>query len=59
MALRGAPASFPVKERHVSLHQYLKWSNAIEQQAQKYIDDTFHGESFVGVHLRNGQDWVS
>ncbi|CAH1776158.1 unnamed protein product [Owenia fusiformis] len=59
MAFKGAPARFPIQEHHVHLQQYLEWSDAIEGEAQQYVDDTFHGEPYVGIHLRNGGDWVN
>ncbi|GAB1605500.1 GDP-fucose protein O-fucosyltransferase 1-like [Argonauta hians] len=59
VAMRGAPASFPVSKQHVSLHKYLYWSEAIEAKANDYIEDTFDGREFIGIHLRNGVDWVN
>ena len=58
IALKGAPASFPVREEFVPLHQYLQWSEGLETQALNYITTNFPGETFVGIHLRNGPDWV-
>ncbi|KAK7100919.1 GDP-fucose protein O-fucosyltransferase 1-like [Littorina saxatilis] len=59
IALKGAPASFPVREHHVPLHRYLQWSDLMESQANDYINTHFPGETFVGIHLRNGPDWVN
>ncbi|XP_023931286.1 GDP-fucose protein O-fucosyltransferase 1-like, partial [Lingula anatina] len=57
MAFKGAPASFPVAQRHVKLHKYFQWSETIEKEAQDYISKTFQGDSFIGIHLRNNVDW--
>ncbi|XP_014785787.1 GDP-fucose protein O-fucosyltransferase 1 [Octopus bimaculoides] len=59
VAMRGAPSSFPVAEQYVSLHKYLYWSDAIEARVNDYIEDTFEGKDFIGIHLRNGVDWVN
>lgn len=58
VALKGAPAKFPMKPEHHDLQQYLQWSDDIRLQAQSYIDQYFRGEKYVGIHLRNGPDWV-
>ncbi|XP_067678470.1 GDP-fucose protein O-fucosyltransferase 1-like [Haliotis asinina] len=57
MAFKGAPASFPVKEEHVHLQKYLQWSEKMKLEALDYINKTFPGEAYVGLHMRNGQDW--
>ena len=59
LAMRGAPASFPVQPEHRQLQRHLVFSRRIEDEAQKYIDRHFAGKKFVGIHLRNGADWVS
>jgi len=59
LAMRGAPASFPVQPQHRQLQQHLVFSRRIENEAQKYIDEHFAGKKFVSIHLRNGADWVS
>ncbi len=58
MAFTGAPASFPVMERDIELHQYLQWSDYIDSEAEAYL--TYEGieRPYVGLHLRNGVDWV-
>jgi hypothetical protein len=58
-AFKGAPAHFPVEPRYVNLHQYLKWSDKIMDEAEAYIDKKFKNEMFIGIHLRNAGDWVS
>jgi len=57
--MRGAPASFPVQSEHRHLQQHLVFSRRVEDEAQKYIDEHFARKKFVGIHLRNGADWVS
>lgn len=59
IAMRGAPASFPVEQKYAVLQNYLFWSESIERQANQYIEDNFEGKEFVGIHLRNGVDWIN
>ncbi|XP_070556817.1 GDP-fucose protein O-fucosyltransferase 1-like isoform X2 [Ptychodera flava] len=56
-AFKGAPASFPVHPENRKYHQYMKWSDSIMSEVNAHIQQLFHGESFVGIHLRNGMDW--
>jgi len=58
VALKGAPAKFPMSPQHYDLQQYLQWSDSIQEQAQNYIDAHFPGQKYIGIHLRNGPDWV-
>ncbi|XP_011556235.3 GDP-fucose protein O-fucosyltransferase 1 [Plutella xylostella] len=58
LAFTGAPASFPVQNENRGLHKYLKWSNDITTRAKQFIKENMSGGSFLGIHLRNGQDWV-
>lgn len=57
MALRGAPASYPMQPENWPLQKYLKFSKRIVDEAQRYIDQNFKDRPFVGIHLRNGPDW--
>ena len=59
MAFTGAPAAFPVQEKDVGLHKYLLWSDNINGKADKFIEENFGKEPFLGLHFRNGVDWVS
>jgi len=59
LAMRGAPASYPVQSKHRHLQRHLVFSRRIEDEAQKYIDGHFAQKKFIGIHLRNGADWVS
>ncbi|PSN57587.1 GDP-fucose protein O-fucosyltransferase 1 [Blattella germanica] len=58
IAFTGAPASFPVQIENRELHRYLQWSDSIERQAQNFIKNKLPKGAFVGIHLRNGIDWV-
>lgn len=57
LALKGAPASFPMKVEHHQLQQYLLWSHSIKTKGQDYIQKNFPDMKFIGLHLRNGIDW--
>ena len=59
IALMGAPGSFPVEERHRWLQKYVRWSAKIEKLAKEFIKSVLNNEPFVGIHLRNGIDFVS
>ncbi|XP_063696236.1 GDP-fucose protein O-fucosyltransferase 1 [Culicoides brevitarsis] len=58
LAFTGAPASFPVQDENRHLHEFLKWSDAIEQKAKDFIAKSLPKGAFIGIHLRNGMDWV-
>ncbi|XP_045193039.2 GDP-fucose protein O-fucosyltransferase 1-like isoform X2 [Mercenaria mercenaria] len=57
LAFTGAPASFPVQQQNVGLHKYLKWSDNIAAQRDKFIKENIGDEKFVGIHLRLGSDF--
>ncbi|XP_072936509.1 GDP-fucose protein O-fucosyltransferase 1 [Epargyreus clarus] len=57
LAFTGAPASFPVQEENVQLHKYLTWSIDIVTRSKMFIKKNMSGGGFLGIHLRNGQDW--
>ncbi|ELT90125.1 hypothetical protein CAPTEDRAFT_1241 [Capitella teleta] len=57
LAMRGAPAPFPMIAADRPLQKYLVFSDRIREEADKYIEDHFSGQKFVGIHLRNGVDW--
>lgn len=59
LAFTGAPASFPVQKDNINLQQYLVWSEKIDELANKFIKETLPQGSFIGIHMRNGIDWVS
>lgn len=58
LAFTGAPASFPVQLENLKLQKFLEWSTAIESKAYNFIRQTLPNGAFVGIHLRNGIDWV-
>ncbi|XP_041481466.1 GDP-fucose protein O-fucosyltransferase 1-like [Lytechinus variegatus] len=59
IALSGAPAAFPVTQENRQLHKYLHWSEEIDGQADQFIQENLSGSPFVGVHMRQGSDWVN
>lgn len=54
----GAPASFPIQKENIGIHKYLKWSEEIDNLANSFINNRIKPGKFVGIHLRNGIDWV-
>lgn len=58
IAFTGAPASFPVKSENRHLHKYLIWSTQIQTAAEQFIEKTIGNRAFIGIHLRNGIDWI-
>lgn len=58
LAFTGAPASFPVQQENRDLHKFLVWDNKIISRAINFIRHVLPIGSFVGIHLRNGVDWV-
>lgn len=58
LAFTGAPATFPVQKENTVLHQYLVWSAKIDELANKFRKEVLPPGGFIGIHLRNGIDWV-
>lgn len=58
LAFTGAPASFPVQLENRGLQQYLAWSEEITEKADNFIKSKLPKGAFIGIHLRNGIDWV-
>lgn len=58
LAFTGAPAIFPVIESDRHLQKYLKWSVDVQKRARDFIKTTLPKGAFIGIHLRNGMDWV-
>lgn len=54
----GAPAVFPVQSENRELHKYLKWSALLERDAINFIKTKLPKGAFIGIHLRNGIDWI-
>jgi peptide-O-fucosyltransferase len=57
IAFKGAPAIYPVQSVNRDNQRYMVLSDEIDAQVTKFINETFGAEAFVGVHLRNGEDW--
>lgn len=58
MAFVGAPASFPVQIENRPLHRYLEWTDNVAKPAKEFIKNQLPKGGFIGIHLRNGIDWV-
>lgn len=58
IAFTGAPAAFPIQSENVHLHKYLQWSDYIDKKADEYIKKFLPKGAFIGIHLRNGIDWI-
>ncbi|XP_055384488.1 GDP-fucose protein O-fucosyltransferase 1 [Condylostylus longicornis] len=58
LAFTGAPASFPVQMENRKLQKYVVWSDEIQEKAKKFIKENLPKGAFIGIHLRNGIDWV-
>ena len=58
LAFTGAPATFPIQGENRNLHKYLAWSDEIQSQAKDFIKNTLPKGAFIGIHLRNGIDWI-
>ncbi|XP_014092071.2 GDP-fucose protein O-fucosyltransferase 1 [Bactrocera oleae] len=54
----GAPASFPVQAENRDLQRYLRWSNIYEDMMRNFIKNKLPRGAYIGIHLRNGIDWV-
>lgn len=59
IALMGAPGSFPVHEKDRWLQKFVQWSVKIKKKAKEFLTSILQNEPFVGIHLRNGIDFVS
>jgi len=57
LALNGAPANFPVNPEHRSLQRFWKWNNKMQTKRDNYVNSTLT-KPYVGIHMRNGVDWV-
>lgn len=58
IAFTGAPATFPVQKENRHLHKYLQWSDDIDKAADEFIKTVLPKGAFIGIHLRNGMDWI-
>ncbi|XP_075212850.1 O-fucosyltransferase 1 isoform X2 [Lycorma delicatula] len=58
LAFAGAPGSFPVQSENRDLQRYLVWNESISNKVEQYVKGTLPRGGYVGIHLRNGIDWV-
>ncbi|XP_008553475.1 GDP-fucose protein O-fucosyltransferase 1 [Microplitis demolitor] len=58
LAFTGAPASFPVQLENKSLQKCVVWNDDMLSRAKSFIKTSLPPGAFVGIHLRNGIDWV-
>lgn len=59
LALMGAAGAFPVHSQNRWLQKFVQWSTKVENTAKEFISTVLNNEPFVGIHLRNGIDFVS
>lgn len=58
LAFTGAPASFPVQSENRNLQKYIQWNDIYLRKAKQFIKEVLPKGAFIGIHLRNGIDWV-
>lgn len=58
LAFVGAPASFPIQKENIGIHKYLLWSDQVNDAANTFINNRIKPGKFIGIHLRNGIDWI-
>ncbi|XP_072765380.1 GDP-fucose protein O-fucosyltransferase 1 [Anoplolepis gracilipes] len=58
LAFTGAPGSFPVQLENKHLQKCLNWNDDMLDKAKEFIKEKLPKGAFVGIHLRNGIDWV-
>lgn len=58
MAFTGAPASFPVQLENKYLQKCVEWNDEMTDKAKNFIRQSLPKGGFIGIHLRNGIDWV-
>ncbi|VDO57055.1 unnamed protein product [Haemonchus placei] len=56
LAFPSPPAPFPSRPSTWELQRYLKWSSRISGKASQFIKEKLT-RPFVGIHLRNDNDW--
>jgi hypothetical protein len=59
LAFVGPPAAFPVAQHNAKLQKYMKWSHNYSTMADDFIQQNIPERPFIGIHLRNGPDFVS
>ncbi|KAH8859881.1 GDP-fucose protein O-fucosyltransferase 1 [Schistosoma japonicum] len=58
LAFVGPPSSFPVRPENRIFHRYLEWNSHINVVTESFISRWLE-KPIVGVHLRNGEDFLS
>lgn len=58
LAFTGAPASFPVQLENKKFQKCFVWNDEMTNKAKSFIKNSLPAGAFVGIHLRNGIDWV-
>lgn len=48
IAMKGAPAAFPMERKYRYLQQYMNWSQAIIDQVHQHQKDLFNNEPYIG-----------
>jgi peptide-O-fucosyltransferase len=48
IALKGAPASFPMEARYRYLQKYMNWSDTIMDEVRQHQEKLFNNESYIG-----------
>ena len=60
LALTGAPASFPVQKADLQLQRGMTWTSQWLDRAGAWLHTNMgRGVEYLGIHLRNGEDWSS
>jgi len=49
LALKGAPASFPMEARYRHLQKYMTWSETIINEVRHHQDKLFNNQSYIGM----------
>lgn len=58
IALRGAPATFPVLPEHKYISEFIAWNEDFQLSADAWIASHL-SLPFLGVHVRAGSDWLN
>ncbi|XP_071836464.1 GDP-fucose protein O-fucosyltransferase 1-like isoform X2 [Apostichopus japonicus] len=58
IVFRFPPAPYPMQPGNRQIQRYLQWNPNIFAYAEHEISRMFNGETFLGIHLRTGPDWV-
>jgi peptide-O-fucosyltransferase len=59
LALKGAPASFPMEARYRSLQKYMNWSETILNEVREHQEKLFHNQSYIGMLINNISNKIS